>query len=112
MRQVAKAHGETLDEFIDECNEVYVQLSRHKIIDEVQVNETTRLIFYDDDGLDPEWFNRHCCECGHFEWSGGCRLRQVHREKMDHACQAFDGTGEEADRLIALDRKDILEVVS
>lgn len=89
MRQVAKAYGATLDEFVDNYNEVCAEISRHRIVDETQVNETTRLIFYEDEGLDPEWFSRKCCECTHFNWSGGCTLRRVTRDQLSPACGAF-----------------------
>lgn len=48
MRQVAKAHGATLDEFVAEYNEVCAELSRHRIVDETQINETTSRIEIDE----------------------------------------------------------------
>ena len=112
MRQVAKAQGATLDEFVEEYNEVCAELSRHRIVDETQINETTRLIFYEDEGLDPEWFARKCCECVHFNWSNGCKLRRILRDKMDPACQAFSDNYDDAEDLESLDNTIIMEVVS
>ena len=109
MRQVAKAHGATLDEFVAEYNEVCAELSRRRIVDETQINETTRLIFYEDDGMDPEWFSRSCCECVHYSWARGCTLGGVKREKLAPACQAFSV---DPDDRIEIDESYNMEVVS
>ena len=89
MRQVVLVEGNTLDEFVGNYNETCSEISRCRIIDQHYVSDTRLLLFYEDDSLDPAWFDRKCCECSHYDWGVGCTIRNIKRDKMDYACETF-----------------------
>lgn len=89
MRQVRLVQGNTLEEFVESYNEACYEISRCKVIDQHHISETKLLLFYEDDRLDPEWFNRKCCECSHYNWGLGCSTRNIRRDKLDPACEIF-----------------------
>lgn len=89
MRQVILVQGDTLEAFVESYNEACCEISRCSIIDQHHISDTKLLLFYEDSSLNPEWFDRKCCECSHYNWGLGCSMGNTKKGKLDPACEIF-----------------------